>query len=462
MFVLPVIAHLLDGERMGAWALLGATSFLIGYADLGLATAVQRSAVTEEHERTRRLIGLSLLVQAVLLPFFLAGAYVYLVQIPGAPDDVQREATWAALPVLLSGALLGLGQPYRMFVLARGGVRQVANVRTFAAVCQVLVLIGGFWRFGATLYVPAFALLTSNGLDCLLTARAARQIDRQIPLGPRRPIEKRETFSAFHDGAAAFSLNLAVSAALRVDLFVLSAVAPLALVGTYQVAGRAVDMAYLIAKQSTVAIMPELGKAEHRARAVRIGTGVFSGVVIAGMAAVAIVGQPFLVAVFDEHAAGQAAAVVLVLLSTAAMVMSLYEMASSMVMLGGRTAWDCAVPIVIGSLVNLVISVSLAPHFQVWAVAGSTVAGNVLTFVLMWRRAKRILDWSFGRVVEVLAPGLSAAAVSVGVALALRPLVDHPAWSLGACMLTTALGVAAAALVMRWRGRAADRNGGAT
>lgn len=458
MFTLPVIAHFLDGARMGAWALLGATSFLVGYVDMGLATAVQRSAVGEDHDRTRRLVGLALLVQAAVLPLFLGGAWMFLVDIPGAPADVQEEASTAAVLVLAAGAMLGLGQPYRMFVLARGGVRQVANARTIAAVAQVATLFGGFFRVGPTLLVPAAGLFVFNLLDFGLTTWAARTMDPGLPLWPGRPRDRTEAVGAFRDGAAAFSLNLSVSAALRVDLFVLSAVAPLALVGTYQVAGRAIDMAYLIAKQTTVAIMRDLGKPEVRARAVRIGTAVFGGIVTSGMAAIALVGQPFLVAVFDEHAAGREAAIVLGLLASGAIIMSLYEVASSMVMLGGRTAWSCAVPIVVGSLLNLSISIALAPRFGVWAVAGSTVIGNALTFGLMWRQAKRILGWSGTQVALTLAPGLSALFVTAGLGLLLRPHVESWYVSLLASLLVSGLGIGTLALVMRLRGKLEARS----
>lgn len=453
MFTLPVIAHFLDGPRMGAWALLGATGFLVGYVDLGLATAVQRSAVTDDHERTRRLIGLSILTQLLLLPLFLVGAFLFLFDLPGAPPEVQNEASPAAVLVLLAGALLGLGQPFRMFVFARGGVRQMANARTAAAVAQVVTLLSGFFGFGASLFVPAAALLVLNGVDFMLTIRAAREMDPRLPLAPRRPRDRAEGLSAFRDGSAAFALNLSVSAALRVDLFVLSAVAPLALVGTYQVAGRAVDMAYIIAKQTTVAIMRDLGRPEVRERAVRIGTGVFAGVVTSGMVAIALLGQPFLVLVFDEHAAGDAAAVVLLLLGGAAAVMSLYEVASSMVMLGGRTAWDCAVPIVVGSVINLTLSIAFAPRLGVWAVAGSTLVGTTVTLGMMWWRARRILGWTIGRVLGTLSPPLSALGVSAALGALARPHVTSWVTSLVGSVLTFAVGVAVAAIVMKWRAR---------
>ena len=449
MFTLPVIAHYLDGERMGAWALLGAAGFLVGFVDLGLATAVQRSAVTEDHGRTRRLVGLALTAQAFLVPVFFLVAWLFFVDVPGAPADVQEEIAQSTWLVLAAGAFLGLSQPYRMFVLARGGVRQVANARTLAAVLQVIVLVAGFVGLGTSLLVPATALFVNNSVDFAATALAARQMDPALPFRPLRPRDAAEAKSAFRDGSAAFALNLAISAALRVDLFVLHAVAPLALVGTYQVAGRAIDMAYLVAKQTTTAIMRDLGRPEARARAVRVGTGAFAGVVVSGMSAVALVGQPFLVAVFDEHAAGDAAAVVLALLGAAAVITSLYEVASSMVMLGGRSAWQCAIPIVAGSIVNLSLSIAFSPAYGVWAVAGSTVVGNAITFALMWPRARRILNWSSGRVLVTLAPGLCALFGSVTLGLALRPLVDHWATSLGACALVSAAGLGVAALVMR-------------
>jgi len=448
MFTLPVIAHFLPGPYMGAWALLGATGFLIGFADLGLATAVQRSAVKEDHDRTRRLMGLALLVQTLLLPVLLVVAYLYFSDIPDASAEVRRQAALAILAVLAGGAALALGQPYRMYVLARGGVGQVANARTVAGFVQLTVILVGFFGFGMHLLVPALGFLANNTVDFVLTAWAARGLDRQLPLTPRRPVHRGQLRSAFADGGAAFALNVSVSAGRRINLFVLSWVAPLAMVGTYQVAGRAVDIAYLLAKQTTTAIMRDLGKPDVRERAVRIGTAVFGGIVVSGMAAMALVGQPLLVALFDEHAAGEAAQLILFLLATAAVVMSLYEVTGSMVMLGGRTAWGCAVPIVVGSVINLAISISLAPRYGIWAVAGSTVVGNTITFVLMWRQGRRLLDWPLSRVAGTLGPSLAALVTSVGLGLLLRPYVDHWAVSLGACVGVMGAGLAVMALIV--------------
>jgi O-antigen/teichoic acid export membrane protein len=222
-------------------------------------------------------------------------------------------------------------------------------------------------------------------------------------------------------------------------------VAPLSVVGAYGVAGRAVDMAYLIAKQATVALMPRLGDPAERSRAVRIGTGVFSGVIFSGMAALAIAGQELLVAWVGDIAAGETPAIVLALLALAAVTMSTYEVVSSMVMLSAPTGWSCAIPILIGSAASLAIAVAGASTYGVWAVAGSTVIGNAITCVLMWNAARPLLGWGLSRLLLALSPGLAAAVAAGGVGLALRTLaLGNVALSLVVCTVTGLAGVGAA------------------
>ncbi|MBW2465522.1 MAG: hypothetical protein JRH11_28000 [Deltaproteobacteria bacterium] len=304
--------------------------------------------------------------------------------------------------------------------------------------------------FYRSLVVPAAALFLANLVDLLLTVRAARKIDPEVHIRPALPRDRGEIVAAFRDGGAQLAVNLSVVTALRVDLFVLVRVAPLSIVAAYGVAGRAVDMSYLIAKQATVALMPRLGDPAQRAGAVRIGTGVFAGVIFSGMAALAINGQGLLVVWVGDVAAGSTPALVLMLLAGATVIMSTYEVASSMVMLSARTGWYCAVPIMIGSAVNLAISVGGASTYGIWAVAGSTVVGNSIIFFLMWWTARPLLGWRYRQVLGALAPGLSAAVTAGAVALLLRGFGASSL--LGAfisCAITGLIGLVAASLVLK-------------
>jgi O-antigen/teichoic acid export membrane protein len=446
----PIIARVLDDDGLGAWALLGAASFLLSLTDLGLTTSVQRAAVTDDQPRARRLVALSLAVVAATVPVVGVLAYFFLIDLPAdTSPELVVDSRRAAVVALVAGGVMAFTGPYRGFVYARGGIRHVANARTAASVLQVLAIIVGF-PFLRSLLVPAGALLLAYLVELLMTVRAARLIDPDVPLLPRLPPDRKEARTAFRDGAAQLAVNLSVVTALRVDLFVLVRVAPLAVVAAYGVAGRAVDMSYLLAKQATVALMPRLGDPNRRARAVRIGTGVFSGVIFSGMAALALDGQPLLVAWVGDVVSGETPALVLTLLAIAAVIMSTYEVTSSMVMLSAPSGWSCAVPIVIGSIVNLVISVALAPHYGIWAVAGSTIVGNTLTFLLIWATARSLLSWRFSEVLVALSPGLAAGVAAGGVGFALHAFA-HTGLSgaLIGCTVTGLFGIGAAALVLK-------------
>ncbi len=446
----PIIARVLDDDGLGVWALLGAASFLLSLTDLGLTTSVQRAAVAKEDERARRLLALALAVVGASVPLVGIIAYFFLIDLPAETSPaLVADARRAAVVALVAGGVLAVTGPYRGFVFARGGIRYVANARTTASVLQVLAIIVGF-PFYRSLLVPAGALLLAYTTELLMVVRAARILDPAIPLRPHLPADRAEARHAFRDGAAQLAVNLSVVTALRVDLFVLVRVAPLAVVAAYGVAGRAVDMSYLIAKQATIALMPRLGDPERRARAVRIGTGVFGGVIFSGMAALALDGQHLLIGWVGDVVAGPTPALVLALLATAAVIMSTYEVASSMVMLTATTGWSCAIPIVIGSGLNLAISIAGAPHYGIWAVAGSTIIGNTVTFVLMWWTARQLLEWRFWKVLAALSPGLCAGAAAGGVGYAIRAFGSSGlVASLIACTATGFVGIGVAALLLR-------------
>ncbi|MBK8171120.1 MAG: polysaccharide biosynthesis C-terminal domain-containing protein [Sandaracinaceae bacterium] len=444
-----VISRKLSDDALGAWALLGAAAFLIGLADMGLTAVVQRATVAKDDARARRVLSLSLFVLAVLLPVASIISYLFLIDMDGAGPELRDEIRVAAIIVLVAGMVMGWFGPYRGYVFAKGGVREVARARTAGAVAQLIVTLAWF-QFSSSLIVPSTGLLVSYIVEAVITLRAARALDKDIPLKPAWTKDILERKASFKVGAAALAINLAVATALRVDLFVLSSVATLALVGQYGVAGRAVDLAYLLAKQATVALMPSLGDPEHRARAVRIGTLVFSGVVLSGMTALSFDGQALLIGWVGHVAEGHVPAIVLAVLGAAAMIMSLYEVSSSMVALGGRTGWEGAIPIIVGSITNLVISIGLAWKYGIWAVALSTVGGNAITGVLMWRRARILLGWSFSRLFSVLTPSFLVLLASCVVGYSLRAFSLHGTWqSIVACSVTMLCGCLVVALFLR-------------
>ena len=377
---------MITAEKLGAWTLLGTASFLLALSDLGLTTAVQRAVVRGDHALARRTISLSLLVIGVCGPTAAVITYAYLLNVPSLPAALRPEVAEAAVITLIGGVIGAATYPYRGLVFASGGVRAVAKARTAFTLTQLLVTAGGFY-VSHSLITPAAGLCAGAVAEFLLTFFAARACDPEVPRMPALPADRSEIAASFRDGAASLVISVAVFTAIRVDVVVLAHVAPLAIVASYGVASRAVDMLYLLAKQATVALMPQLGRAEEREDAIRLGTLIYCGTVGCGMSALAVNGQPLLAAWVGEVGGTRVTAVALALLAMAAIIASGRELAGSMLALGGRTAWGPALPIVAGSLANVAISVAGAARYGTWAVAGSTVVGNLLTTTWMLVRA---------------------------------------------------------------------------
>jgi hypothetical protein len=224
------------------------------------------------------------------------------------------------------------------------------------------------------------------------------------------------------------------------------------------VALRAVDQSYVISSQATVALIPRLDDAATRTATFRLGTLLYTGLVIGGMAALALCGQPLLVAWVGPIAAGRVTALTAILLGTAAAVLSLQEIATQMLVIAGSSAWNGALPKAAGSIVNLTISIAGASRFGMWAVAGSTICGNIVHAVLALRSARHMLRWSMGALLRMLLPVAGAAAAAVGTGLALAAFAHHGLLqSLVACVLTTAAGAGVPATILARQIRAARK-----
>jgi O-antigen/teichoic acid export membrane protein len=449
LIVIPLVGRMLGAEALGAWALLGTGSFLIGIADLGMSTSVQRAAVRPDHQATRRAVGLSLLAISIVAPLAALGSFFVLIDIPGVSATLRASLAGAGITVLVAGAIGAIAVPYRGFTLARGGVGALARARSAASAAQVLITWVGLVHYPSVL-APAAGLLAAALIETGLTVRAARALDPELPLLPVAPRDAAELRAALHDGSASMAINLGALLALRFDVVILSRVCPLAVVAAYGVGSRAVDQSFTIAKQVSAALLPRLGDPKARESAVRLGTALLGGLVASGMAALSVGGQGLRVAWAGPVAAQPETAFTLALLATAAVIAAGHEVASAALMLGSRTPWSSAGPIITGYAINVAISLAFAQRFGVWAVAGGTVIGNALTSVLLWGRARKLLAWSMGAVAGALAPAAAAGSVSAAAAWALTHF--GPAGvvaSLATCIATTALGCGAAALVAR-------------
>lgn len=453
--IYPIIARLLSAELLGAWALISTAGFLVALSDLGLTTAVHRAAVTSDHDRARRAVAMALLSITLVAPVVAVLSYAFLLHIPNLPPEFLEEVRHAAAVVLVGGVIAAVAYPYRGFVIARGGITSIASARAASALIQLTVTGGVIW-VERSLLAPAVGFVVGALVELFLTLRAARAIDPSVPTRPRLPDERRETLDALRDGAASLVISIAMVVAVRVDVFVMSRVTTLAGVAAYGVAGRAIDTSYLITKQATVALMPRLGDPARRAAALRIGVGSFVGVVAAGMLALAFFGQPLLVAWVGPVAESPITGHVLVLLGLAAILQSTSDVPGAMLTLGGRTAWASAIPIALGSAVNIGVSLLGAPHYGFWAVAGSSILGNGVTALLIWWSATRMLGWGPVSVLRTFAAPIACSAVATAIGLALSGYARHSLLpSIAACAAMMLLGCAALS-IMLWRSARAD------
>jgi O-antigen/teichoic acid export membrane protein len=470
LIVYPIIARDLGDHQFGAWTLIGAAGFMLILSDAGLSTAVRRAAVTDDHGLARRTMGLALLTITTLLPIGIGLLLYFMLDFTEVNAGLRAEARTAAMVMMIGGSLGALANPFMDFVYARGGSAQVARARILGSSAQIALLLGGFFLWRKSILVPAAASTISSGIQLTMLARAARGHDPELPLLPQWPRDRPEALRSFGDGIAQLAINAAVVMALRIDYAVLEWAAAkhalrdglsareasekaLTLVGKYGLAGLAVDMSYSVAKQANTAIMRSLGRRDERASAFRIGTLLFSGVIVSGMSAIAFAGQPFIAMILGEKARGLEVFTTLHLLGAAAMLLSTYEVAGAMVMLSARSAWACATPYIVGALVNLALSVTFAPlaplHGMV-AVAGSTIVGNLVACVLMWRQVTKLLEWGRKEVLSVFVPVAASAVVASVAGFVLAPHdLAHPVASLFICIVVTLSGLATLTLFTR-------------
>jgi hypothetical protein len=444
---IPLVAYKLGSDALGAWTLLGTASFVLGLADLGTSVAVQRLGVragAEARLRACRGVAVSLTVVLVVLPVLCWLSYALLLDVP------VLEAALAATPeapalVLAAGAIAALAFPFRGFVLARGGIQQLAWARIWASLAQVGIT---WWLLsrGAGLRAPALGLLASSVVDVGGTLRAARAMDDNLSLLPALPRSRAELLELLRDGSAACAINLGAIVALRVDVAALVRVAPLSAVAGYGVVTRAVDQAYTLAKQLSAALLPRLGDPKRRAVACRLGTAALAALVASGMAALVLVGDPLMQAWAGEAASGPTARISLSLLALAATITSAHEVAAAALMLGGRSGWSSAGPLAAGHAVNAVVSFGLAPRFGIWAVAGGTLLGAICSSLLIWRAISRVLGWRVTDVVAVLAPPAAGGGLACVTAMWLANGSDGGVIEgLARCAITIVIGLASTA-----------------
>lgn len=445
-----VVARSLGAAGLGAWTLLGTSSYLLGLADLGLATVVQRRLVaSEEAERTRAAptFALSLGVVALAAPVLAAiTAALVLATVP------RSGAMTCATAIALAGGVLGAFTfPVRAALLVRGGVREVSLARAAGAALQVAVTVAATtWL--RSLVGPALGLAAALLLETVLLGRALWARAPELVARPRLSRVRAELRPALGEASAALAINGAVAVVARLDVFVLAQVCPLSLVAAYGLATRACDQALLLAKQTSSALLGRLGRAEGREASVRAGAAVLHAVAGGGLASLAAFGVPLLAAWGGEGA--RPSAHVLALLATAGILGSWSEIPSVTVGLGATTPWRAAGPIVLGSAVNGALTVAVAPLRSATGIAMASVIGCAVTATLAWRGLARMLAWRRRDVVLALLPGAVASVVAIAFGSALAAFATDAARAVAATAGGSALALASGLAVSRRGGRA--------
>ncbi|MCX5744229.1 MAG: hypothetical protein NT062_17200, partial [Proteobacteria bacterium] len=363
-----VVGRRLGPDALGVWALLGTSAFLLGLADLGTPVAAQRALARGALADARRAARVGLGAIFVVAPILVVLSAWWLVPIARA---VPRGGL-AVLIGLAAGVVTALGSPARGLAVVTGGaMRALAWSRGLAGLAQLVVMLGVL-AVDASLLAPALGIFAAAIVETSLVWRIVRAFDPALRVLPSWPRDRREVVAIGREASAAFTINIAVAAAVRFDVVLVVRTGTLAAVAAYAIAGRAVDQTFAIAKQVSVALLPQLGEARDqatRARVVRAGVARLGGLAASALVAIAMVGTPLLVVWAGAAAAGTSTATVVAILAAAAIVSAATEIPAAALTLADRSAWRAATPIALGALVNIAIGASLAGSIGPLAVA---------------------------------------------------------------------------------------------
>lgn len=450
LIVLPAVARHLGAEGITAWSLAGTAAFTIGVADLGLSGGVQRAVAAGDEARARLRVEQALGCVFTVGPLLAIGAWK-LLEMPSTMNASLADDLRLALPItLVAGLVAAVATPYRGLAMVHGAIASLAWARGLAATLQVALTLVGL-AFRASLVAPAVGLLVCAVTETVATIVAARAIDPRVPLAPSlaalRPAAMRV---ALDEGGATLAINLAYLAALRLDVLILARSCPVAAVAGYAVGSRAVDQSFVVAKQTSAAMLGRLWRPGERARRTIEGTWLIGGVVAAGMAALMHDGRPLLRAWVGPTADADGAAAALVWLGLAATLAGMSEIACATRTLTSKSAWSAARPIVVGSAVNVALSLALVRPLGPSGVAAATAVGNAIVVAWTWRALRREEILDDRETVRALAPIFAVMAVAHAIAWNLSAFANASlVHSIVACAISMGVPLAVAALVLR-------------
>lgn len=419
ILTLAIVARALGVNGLASWALVGTSAFMVGLADLGLSSTVQRAVaggdLDEIKSSLQRAVTLTVIASPPLAALLMAITFHELAHAEGAPAMLLPSVLIAGF----AGVLGSIVQPLRSLLVTRGRLGPVALGRTLASLAQVVTLSVSLF-FSRTLLAPTIALLVASLIEISIIAFAVRsELDGWVAWPSHRMI--RGSSEALRQGAGTLVLNAAVLAALRIDVTLLANVAPLATVAAYGVASRAVDQAFTVVKQIGVALLSRLARRGEREQAALTSLRWMPSLVASVMASLCFTAQPWFELWVGPGVLLPVFTLALCLLGLASVLAATSETACSLLTMASSSTWNATRAVFFGSVVNVAISVGGLSTFGAAAVAGGTLIGNAVSTTLAWRGASDLLGWSRADIVRALFPAASVALGSFNLAWMLAP-----------------------------------------
>jgi hypothetical protein len=140
----PIIAHQLGADALGAWVLVVSGAMLVQLSDLGLSTAVRRAVLAGDDERALRS-----LARAIKSAVVVGGLAIFIARfLIGNVEGVAGiEAVLWMLP--LAAWLMAVALPLHSYVLSYGGVVGLAWTRIVSCAIQITLTLAALqWLDG--------------------------------------------------------------------------------------------------------------------------------------------------------------------------------------------------------------------------------------------------------------------------------------------------------------------------
>ena len=432
-FVLAVIARRLGPNDLGSYSF---ALNLMGYfaipANFGI-TALATRDLARDPERVKPLLGEVMALQGALslLP--------YLALVALAPLIAADEASEAIIPIvglafLIETASLG----FVLFGFQRFGAMaaaRVAGALTFA----VLVLL--FVDEGDT--VPlAWIHLAGVAATSVITAFVVLRLSGR-PVLRARP---RDLVRRFRLGVPLGVSAVMISVYYTVDSVLLGYIKGTEEVGQYAVAYRIPLAVLAFAALWGSVLFPHFSALAERSRVeVREQIGYFASLALTLslplLAGALIVGDQLIPGLFGVEY-DRAATPFVVLMFAAALVPFSINWGTASIALGDEK--HQAIAVSLGAVLNLVANLAVIPSYGMTGAAVTTVAAEVVVFVYLAERIRRLVGHP---PLDVSRIGRAAAATAV-MALVLLVLVPED-WTAGAKVVIGAVVFAACAAPLR-------------